>query len=664
MRTHSLRPRAWIVQALALGLTLGWSAPSADAQVLTNSLHKVTGDRQAADYCGIDFSYHHIDPEGFADMGGASLVDFDADGRLDVFLPNNVDHPNALYRNLGNATFVDVAAERGVDDPASAGSMGLFFDYDNDADLDLLVICHLAKPGGPSLGPKFKFFRNGGRQEGYTFTDVTAQAGFVLGPTQLPTLIGLVSGGSVGDYDRDGYPDVFVCWNGQQWPDQYRLMHNVPNPVPGHAEDPDYTPRIFVDATPGSAFEVVYGGYPWQPTWVDLNRDGWLDLSLCVDFDLDLFWLNSPSGVFTEMATAVGLNGSPPFLGNQMGAAWGDIDNDGDLEVHHTNVGLVDDFFRNDTVGDDLAFVNITFDTGLNNTYFGWGDAFFDLDNDGDLDHTSQCGSEHIPATQWINTVHLNMFPETLPSGNIKWVDVSSQLVEYTFFGGPGDQSRGLAQGDLDNDGDLDLVVTHRSEPAAVYLNTLSPSPNGWLELDVVETIPTPSVAPKLALVGLTGSPFITGATPYERRQTTLNTTSTRAWVRSGGVTQYREVFTGSSFLSQEDPRMHFGLGPGAESALQWAVVRWFDGSYQIVEDVTLNSVVTVRHGVRNDAGDLDGDHHLTAIDEAMLALLVADESAFVSAYPDAPGLVTGDIDGNNLVDSTDMTLWSTLPPH
>jgi len=109
---------------------------------------------------------------------------------------------------------------------------------------------------------------------------------------------------------------------------------------------------------------------------------------------------------------------------------------------------------------------------------------------------------------------------------------------------------------------------------------------------------------------------------------------------------------------------MHFGLGPSAASAFKWAVVRWVDGSYQIVRDLELNAVNTVRHGIRNDAGDLDGDGHLTATDLQMLTLLAADKAAFVRDFPSAPGLCTGDIDGNNRVDTTDITLWSTLAPH
>jgi len=660
VRVSSSRSIVSVVAASILAAVVG--APHAGAQVVvSNTLHRVTGDPLAPDYCGVSFIYHGIDATYTNTAGGASIADFDNDGLLDIFFPDHKGFPNKLYHNVGNATFVDEAAARGVADPTSAGSMGLFFDYDLDGDRDLLVLCHLSKPGGPSLGPKFKLFRNSGAAGGYTFFDVTSQAGFALGATPKATLVGWVSGGSVGDYNRDGYPDLFATWNGLTFQDQWRVMRSEPNPVAGDPHNPAYSPRKFVDATPGSAFAVIYPGDPWQGMWVDLDRDGWPDLSLNIDYGLDLFWHNNHDGTFTEECTSVGLNNNPTIDKNQMGMAWGDYDFDGDLDVHHTNLGLVDDLFRNDTVGPALAFTEIGSLTGLNNSTFGWGDLFFDFDNDGDLDHTALAGFEHLPATDYWNTVHLNLWPETLESGDVKWADVTDQLVEYTYWGLPaGDLSRALTQGDLDNDGDVDLVATNtNSELAEVFLNTLSPSANGWMELDLVES---PDLKPTKSLVGAHG-PAQTEPGAH-RTATSLNTTGAQVWLRFGGLTQYREIFTGSSFLAQESPRLHFGLGPDAANTYQWTVVRWYDGSYQIARNLALDAINTIQHSRVDDAGDLDGDGHLTETDQAMLALLVADEAAFVAAYPNAPGLVTGDIDGNNVLDAADIALWSTLPPH
>ncbi len=671
------RPRFAVLLGVWVSAFVGAVSAAAQVGPLPFDLIDVADNPAASDHCGITFSYFDLDPTAHEETGGVSAADFDGDGLLDLFLPNNKGRPNRLYRNLGNGTFVDVAAARGVDDSASAGSSALFIDYDQDGDLDLLVISHLGHPT-LVLGPHFRLFRNRGAAGGYSFTNVTASAGFVLGPTTKATNWGWVSGVCAGDYNHDGWSDLFISWNGSgNSQDQWRLMRNAPNPVPGDPGDPAYTPRIFIDVTPGSGLEGEYGGNPWQPMFWDVNRDGWPDLHIAQDFTLDLMFINNKNGTFTNVATGVGLNGDPPEFRNEMGTALGDPDQDLDHDLHTTNIGNLDRFYRNDSYKLQLSFTDIAQETGLNTSTFGWGTIFADLDNDGDLDHANVTGFEHDTGLQYSNLVHLNLYPETFGEARyVAWADVSAQVPDFsklqTTFG---DSARGLISLDYDLDGDLDVVVTRNHSKAGVFKNTLS-SPDRWLQVDVVNS---------------GGSLDITG---------------TRVYLRHHRETLLREVFTGSSYLCQEPSRLHFGLGQptyedvvsttgtttstvsgssassllgqastqtlgppavgGLKGAIRptWLVVRWRDGACQIVMDPGQNALLTiVRSGV-DDTGDINADGHLTSEDEALLLLAIEDLSAFEAAYPASPGCIVGDVNDDGVVDSDDLVAWAALPPH
>ncbi len=673
-------PRARVVPALLVAAALsGALAAESRAQItsLPFDLIDVADDPLAPDWCGISFTWLDVDPVFGIEAAGVSLADFDNDGRLDIFLPNNRNEPSELYRNLGNGTFLDVAAERGVSDPSSASSAALFIDYDHDGDLDLLVTSHLGKPTNP-LGPKFKLFRNQGAPGGFSFSDVTASAGFVLLPTGgKATQWGWVSGICAGDYDQDGWTDLFTSWNagGISANDQWRLLRNAPNPTSGDPLDPTYTPRTFTDATPGSGLTGEYGGEPWMPTFWDANRDGWPDLHINQDFTLDLMFISNQNGTFTNVATAVGLNGDPPDFRNEMGTALGDIDQDLDQDLHLTNQGDLDRFYRNDSVKTALSFSDAAPATGLNNSRFGWGTSFADLDNDGDLDHLSVSGGDHDPNPQYLNRAHINLWPELLADGvNVKWADVSTLVPDYSKSLVPtGDFARGLAAGDWDGDGDVDLVVTRSDGFAGVFKNTLAAA-NDWIQVDLVEA---------------GGS---------------LDTTGARVYVNHHGTTQLREVFTGSSFLSQEPRRLHFGLGLPAQGqglgasagspsgtsqragqaggpsgttggptggfpskpvgSPTWIVVRWADAACQIVPKLQRNMIHAIARSAIDDTGDLDADGHLNANDQALLLLATQDLALFEATYPKSPGRITGDVNNDGVLDTDDIAAWSLLPPH
>jgi|GEM_PF-5699233 len=669
--------RRWIVlgQALvAAGLLLPATAPAlAQITSLPFDLVDIADDPLARDDCGVDFTYMEWDTTTNIDASGASIADFDNDGKLDIFLPNSKDAPSKLYRNLGGLEFQDVAVAKGVDDPTFASADALFLDYDHDGDLDLWVVGHLGKTTQVLGTTAFRLFRNSGAAGGYAYVNVTSTAGFALAIMSKQTKFGWVSGVCAGDYNHDGWIDLFASFNSSSSSnDQWRLFRNAVNTVAGDPANPAYTPRIFVDATPNSGLEGEFGGNPWQPTFWDVNRDGWTDLHIAQDFTLDLMFINDKDGTFTNVASEVGLNGNPPENRNEMGTAYGDPDNDLDQDMHLTNVNFLDRFYRNDSVKLALSFTDIAMESGLHNSRFGWGTTFLDLDNDGDQDHLNVSGMEHASAEAHYNSAHLNLSPQMLPSNaGVAWADIASLVPEYASLDLPlGDSAHGQASGDLDGDGDMDVVVVRNDgEKAGVFKNTLVSS-NRWLQVDLVNS---------------GGS---------------LDTTGSRVYLKRGNQVQLREIFTGSSFLSQESPRLHFGLGPtigtpatGASGTVggqpgaatgtaaasgpaggvkkpvnsdapDWLVVRWPDGASQYKLNPGRNKVVVVQRSTVDDTGDLDADGHLTPADLTMLQLLVADPTGFATAYPGSPGLITGDVNNDGVLDADDFTAWAALPPH
>lgn len=620
------------------------SDSAAQVGSLQGDLIDITTGGTHPDYPGIStnyvskFSMH-------TEAGGVSAADFDNDGLLDLFYPGNQGFKNKLYHNNGDGTFTDQADARGVSDIAAATSVGLFIDYDRDGDRDLFCFEHAGMFLTSYAAPLVHVFRNNGAPN-YTFVNVTAQCAFVYDPaTVKPTTKGLCGGATAGDYSGDGFLDLFVgYWQGTANTDMWRLWKSVPNPVPGSPSDPSWSPRIFVDQTVAAGLNIDppfnpvenASGEAWQSTFVDLNRDHWPDLRVAIDFNLDYFFVNNQDGTFTEVATAVGLNGNPTAERNEMGAGWGDCDNDGDIDLHTTNLGYVDRFYRNDTVGHALAFVDIAPDTGTLNSAWGWGDIQWDFDNDGDLDHSTVSGFKFPTANPFYPTLHLNLLPLTLPDGITPlYQDVSTMVPEFSLTGtAQGKSARGLVSLDLDGDGDLDLAITRSFDIGAVYQNTLA-SGNDWIAIDAV---------------GRGGHLAVENA---------------RVHVKHGATTQTREIVTGSSFLCQEPSRSHFGLGSGGGADLKWVVIRWpGNGGANFYLAPTPNAVNVLQERLVNDLGDMNADGSLTSLDKAMLGMAIQDAAVYEATFPNSPGLILGDINGDGLLDRVDLRLWEMLPPH
>jgi hypothetical protein len=604
---------------------------------------------------GIDYDWFPV-TEFAVEAPGISVADIDNDGNLDVVIGANELQNTDIYLNNGDGTFTESAAALGVSDTTLRRANNLLFDYDNDGDLDMASFGY---PGYPYFNlDMFSFYRNDGAP-GYGFTDVTSGVGgFVLGPSNETTTIGIPGGAAAGDYDADGFVDMIVTYWFKNsvvsgWhDDQPRLWHNSTNPSPDGGE-PDYSPRLFDDVTQAAGLDEVGYGWIWHPTFVDIDRDGLLDLHINVETNEDEMMMNNGDGTFSpSIATSIGLNynccGEPFNVtstgGNEMGSTWADYDNDGDLDLYLTNAGggqanKKDAFYRNDSDlsegGGGLSFTYV----GANTVAFqsqdpGWGIVFPDLDNDGDMDLVTSRGM----GIGMIGRQYLwrNNFP-TVASGTTEFEDVTLSM---TGLSACFDAARALVAFDYDNDGDQDLIMTRTGEvpphPAdkldtAMYRNDALNS-NNWLQLDLVEA---------------GGS---------------LNTIGARVYTRTGsspiGPKQMKEVTCGSSFLSQEPARLHFGLRFSAEA--DYVVVRWFDGAMTVLTSTLddLSGLVEIQRGADVFSGDLNGDAIVDETDLELLVTALHDPPAVDGAVPgNWPWRITADLDGNGLVDRRDFHL-------
>jgi len=588
-------------------------------------------------YTGISGAYNStfgVLSEG----GGIAVADYNNDGLIDVFFPANRNAPNRLFRNNGGGNFTETALSVGVQDPVFASAAALFIDYDNDGDRDLVNFGHAGHNTTTFFPNLIRVFRNRGAANNYTFANVTSQCGFAYDTTTTKTTRkGICGGATAGDFDKDGYLDLFVTyWQGTNNEDLWRLWKSAPNPVPGSPSDPAYSPRIFVDVTKSAGLDFdAAPGELWQPSFVDIDKDGDLDLNVPSDFGMDYLFLNQGDGTFVDFAPTVGLNGDPAESRNEMGVAFGDVDFDGDLDMHKTNLENKDRTYRNNSSPAGLSFVDVAPAIGTFDSNWGWGTMYFDVENDGDLDLATCSGFKFPTAFPWWNKLYLNQWPQKLPDNlTVAMSDVSAQLVEYSGnFNPQGFSSRAMTSVDLDGDGDLDILQTRKEAVHAVFLNTLNNN-HQWVDVDL------------------------------RQRGGSLHIEGSRIWLRESGRTQYREIITGSSFLCHESPRQHFGIGPHGSSDLKWIVVRWLDGSYRIKWNIALNSVNTIEPSTVDDAGDMDGDRHLTVLDYSLLTTAVYDPSQYEQFFGNLPGRITGDIDGDGRLTRKDLRLWTLLPPH
>ena len=511
-------------------------------------------------------------------MGAGGLFfDYNNDGHLDIYLVNsgtlssdaqatrNINHADLLYRNNGDGTFTEATAEAGLQQNYGYGIGCLAADYDNDGDADLYLT---------NFG-KNQLFRNNG--DG-TFTDITSHAG--VGDRSWSV------SASFGDFNLDGYLDLYVA-NYLDY--QLETAHACflegvhiycgPHEYPG-ARDTLYRNNgdgTFTDVT--ARVGLHNAGKGLGTLFTDYNNDSYPDIFVANDAVPDFLYRNNGDGTFTDVAVPTGVAyNSEGRATASMGIATGDYDSDGLPDLFVTNFSLeINSLFHND--GDGF-YTMTTFETGLADPSFsqlGFGTQFLDADNDGTLELFVANG--HV----WDNvskiTPSLSYEQQCQIFGNIgtgQYRDLSETA--GPFFKRPV-VARGVAIGDYNNDGAVDILVTCCGEAPALLRNDSQTvhRKHNWV---------------KIRLVGTKSNRDAIGA---------------KVWVQTNKNTQFKEATCGGSYASSSDPILHFGIG--TQEMVKSIKVQWQSGRSQTVDfsntENPVNQVVPIIENPSNTQGPL-----------------------------------------------------------
>ncbi len=495
--------------------------------------------------------------------GGVALLDYDNDGWLDIFFVsgNNlqdytrgISHSNALYHNNRDGTFTDVTKRAGVE--GRGWAMGCAVgDYDNDGYPDIYVLC---------MNGNILYHNN---RDG-TFTDVTAKAGLKDG--RWSTSAAFV------DYDRDGDLDIYVAnyireelsslpKRGEGRSCSYRGVPVMcgPRGLMG-AQDALYRNNgdgTFTDVTAAAGMTERHPYYGLGVAVGDVNNDGWPDIYVANDSCPSYLYINKQNGTFEEVGLMSGAALSED--GNEqagMGVDFGDYDNDGWLDIVKTNFSSdYINLYHNDRNG---QFTDRCRQSGIGPASFPfvkWGTRFIDYDNDGWKDifvatgHTyTHLIKDHVAGETYFQR---KLLFRNLANGTFE--DVSEKS-------GPGvlleKSSRGAAFGDLDNDGDIDIVICNMDDEPSLLRNDGGNARN-WLLIQLQGT--------KTNRFGL----------------------GSRIKVTAGGLSQIADVTTASSIYSANDSRTHFGLGTATEADIE---VHWLSGKVQVFRAVKADRILVI----------------------------------------------------------------------
>jgi hypothetical protein len=510
---------------------------------------------------GITFKHsygdHHLDNIVEGTGAGACFFDYDGDGYMDLYLvtgtwTKNVSSnegrdlrgklSNRLYHNNGDGTFTDVTEKAGVGGNGAFGSGCSAADYDNDGHIDLYVLNY----NGNIL------YHNDG--DG-TFTDVSKQAGMDDKRWALSA--------AWFDYNNDGYLDAFVgnylLYDDGKFRDFYPAA-GYPGPL-SYSGQPN---ALFRNNGDGTFTDVSKEAGVYKPdgramsvTVADFRNIGLLDIFVADDAMENYFFENSGHGTFVEKAVDFGLAYGENGQGvSSMGPVVGDVNRDGLLDIFIPNLNYCI-LFQQALVNGRRTFFDRTAITGLSQAlgqYAGWGAVMFDYDNDGWLDLFIAHGDAHHEYVQEASLMR--------NKGDGTFEDVSDRSGQYfkeKYVG------RGVTWTDIDNDGDIDLLVVNLNDSPKLLRND-GGNRNNWITVDAKLRFPT-------------GQRDAIGA---------------RVTVTTGALKQIEDLMPTRGYLSQGDPRLHFGLGKAAYA--DQVEIRWPDGVVEKYEKVKANQFLRLVH--------------------------------------------------------------------
>jgi hypothetical protein len=498
--------------------------------------------------------------------GGVALFDCDNDGKLDIVVVNDstIDHARqggdpmvTLYHQDADLKFTDITKQAGL--TRRGWGMGVAVgDFDNDGLPDLYVTGY----GGNAL------YHNLGNCK---FEDVTDRAGVAGG--------GSSTGAAWADYDRDGYLDLFVSryahtdLNHLPTPENnaQNFLHKgirVESPLLMRGEGS----LLFHNRGDGTFEEVsrkagvndTKGADGLGVVWGDYDNDGWPDLYVANDAALNYLYHNKRDGTFEEVGLLSGVAAGPDGeeLGS-MGVDFGDFDRDGKLDIVVTNyTNQPKDLYWNQG---PPGFTDIVWESQIGQPaypYVGWGTGFIDFDNDG-LPDLLMANGHIYPEVDTVPSEVKYREPLLLfhNRGNRTFDNVSGTS---GLNDGPLQSRRGVAFGDLNNDGNIDFVVFNVGAPPSVFLNVTRNANHRVL----------------FKLVGTKSNRAAIGA---------------RVTVSSAKRSQLEEVRGGSSYLSSNDQRLHFGLA--SDTLMEKVEIRWPNGNTEVLHNVAADAIYTIVEG-------------------------------------------------------------------
>jgi hypothetical protein len=501
---------------------------------------------------------------------GVALLDYDNDGWLDIYLLNSSTiaaltgkeaPPRAmLFHNNHDGTFTDVTEKAGVANERWGVGVAVG-DYDNDGWPDMYVA---------NFGKNRLYHNN---HDG-TFTDVAEKAGVTVG--------GWSAGPTWGDYDHDGLLDLFVPGyvkfaidnppiSGQgRIPPNFCQFRGIavmcgPRGLPGEGDHLFHNngDGTFTDVSVKAGVSDPNGYYGLAAAFVDVDDDGWVDLVVANDSTPNYLYRNKHNGTFDDVSYASGFALSEDGREQaSMGIAIGDYQRNGRIDLFITTFS--DDYktlYRNDGQG---SFSDVTYQAGLAGPtipFLSWGTGFLDFDNDGLLDifiangHVYPEVDQQDWGTTWAERPQLfrnldgKRFQEVPPATGSGLADVIS--------------ARGAAFGDIFNDGEIDVVINNIDSHPTLLRNVLK-SGNHWLELK---------------LIGGPKSP--------------RDANGAKVFLTMGGVRQRGDVYSGGSYGSSSDQRIHFGLG--AATKVDSIEIDWPSGSKQKIASPGIDRILTVK---------------------------------------------------------------------